>query len=203
MQPLRADTILVIVVNPVDILTLFAQRIARLPPNQVFGSGTVLDSARLRGLLAAKCGIAASSIEAYVLGEHGESQLVAWSRATIGGVPLAQAMPRDAHVDSEAVARETREQAAGIIAAKGSTSFGIGGVVGAIRKAVLYNKCAVMPVSHFQEAEGVCLSMPVVVGRRGILKKVPMSLDAEEEEALRKSAESLRKVIAESEEGKE
>lgn len=193
------------VVNPVDVLTYFAQQITDLPPSQVFGSGTVLDSARLRGLLAAKCGVAAASINGYVLGEHGESQMVAWSHVSIGGVPLEQAMSSQdaAKVDREAIASDTREAAASIIDAKGSTSFGIGGVVGAICKAVLYDTCAVMPVSHYQEDLKVCLSTPVVVGRKGIVRKIEMSLSDAEQEALEKSAASLRKVIDDAEAGSE
>lgn len=195
MKPLRKDTVLLLVANPVDVLTYFAQKFAGLPKEQVFGSGTVLDSARLRGILAQKCGVAASSINAYVLGEHGESQVVAWSHVSVGGIPLERAMSESVHIDKDAIAQDTKQKASAIIHSKGSTAYGIGGVVGIICKAVLYDTREVLPISHYQEDLKVCLSTPVVLGRKGIVRPVKMPLDKAETEALAASAKSLEEVI--------
>lgn len=221
MKPLRPDAIVLVVANPVDVLTHFAQQLTGLPRTQVFGSGTVLDSARLRGLLAHEYGLAASAVSAYVLGEHGDSQVVAWSQVSMGGVPLARVaatsgsqggtgtaeQKRDRKMrtlsegTADRMAKETKEKAAEIIASKGSTAFGIGGVVASICKSVLYDGRTVLPVSHYQEDWGVCLSTPVVVGRQGLvdLGDISLSLDEGEKEALKASAKSLKEVIQEAE----
>ena len=199
MKPFRDDTILLLVANPVDVLTYFAQQFSGLPKTQVFGSGTFLDSARLRGILADRTGVAASSIDAYVLGEHGESQFVAWSHVSVGGVPLRQVVSIE-HLDKQGIADETKQKAAAIINAKGSTSYGIGGIAASICKSILFDHRNIRPVSHWQEELGVCLSMPAVIGREGIVKTIPMSLDSDERKNLEESAKSLKGLIQKSEE---
>ena len=197
-KPFREDAILLIVANPVDVLTHFAQRLADLPRNQVFGSGTFLDSARLRGILASRSGVAASSIDAYVLGEHGETQLVAWSHASIGGVPLDQIVGNE-RIDTASIAEETRTKAAEIINAKGTTAFGIGGVAASLCKSMLFDQRNIRPISHWQEDLGVCLSMPAVIGREGVVRSIPISIDEGERKKLEDSAANLRDVIEEAE----
>ena len=197
-KPFRDDAILLVVANPVDVLTYFAQKFSGLPKPQVFGSGTFLDSARLRGMLAQRSGVAASSIDAYVLGEHGESQLVAWSHVGIGGVPLDQIVS-EGEIDKEGIAEETKQMAAKIMKAKGATNYGIGGVAASICKSILFDQRNIRPVSHWQEDLGVCLSMPAVIGREGVVRTIPMSLDGEERKNLEGSANSLKEVIRESE----
>ncbi|KAI2480662.1 L-lactate/malate dehydrogenase [Pyrenophora tritici-repentis] len=196
MKTFRADTVLLIVANPVDILTFFAQKFSGLPKQQVIGSGTFLDSARLRGILASKAEVAASSIEAYVLGEHGESQFVAWSLASIGGVALEKAMPSDTKgIDKEAIEEETRNKASSIIQNKGATNYGIGGVAASICKSVLFDEKIIRPVSCWQAGLGVCLSVPVVLGRKGVVRVLDVKLNDEEKAKLEKSAKALREVI--------
>jgi L-lactate dehydrogenase len=195
MKPLRSDTILLLVSNPVDALTHFAQKYADLPKTQVIGSGTFLDSARLRGILANKAQVAASSIDAYVLGEHGESQFVAWSHASIGGVPLADALGGDVQIDKNAIAEETKNKATNIIENKGVTNYGIGAVAASICKSVLFDQRNIRPVSHWQEELGVCLSLPAVIGREGVVRTVKMVLSKEEEKKLEDSAKVLRDMI--------
>ncbi|THY10102.1 L-lactate dehydrogenase [Aureobasidium pullulans] len=204
MKPFRDDTIILLVSNPVDILTYFAQKFSGLPKNQVFGSGTFLDSARLRGILAEKCGVAASSIDAYVLGEHGDSQMVAWSHASVGGVPLELALP-DASIDKEAIAEDTKKKAAAIMESKGATAFGIGGVAASICKSILFDQCNIRPISHYQKDMDVCISMPVVLGRKGIVRQIPMKLNDGEKKEVQQSAKSLREIIedVEKEQGKD
>ena len=196
MKPFRPDTVLLVVANPVDVLTYFAQSFAGLPKNQVFGSGTFLDSARLRGILASKAEVAASSINAYVLGEHGESQFVAWSMASIGGVPLEKAMPDSGKgINKESIEEETRNKASNIIQNKGATNYGIGGVAASICSSVLFDERIVRPVSCWQDDLGVCLSVPVVLGRKGVVRVVDVELSKEERGKLEKSAKALKEVI--------
>ena len=186
---------LLLVANPVDVLTYFAQKYSELPKQQVIGSGTFLDSARLRGILASKAEVAASSIDAYVLGEHGESQFVAWSLASIGGVPLSEALPSSALIDKEAIAGETKNKATSIIENKGATNYGIGGVAASICKSILFDQRNIRPVSHYQDDLDVCLSVPAVLGRKGVVRTVKMPLSKEERGKLEKSAKALREVI--------
>jgi L-lactate dehydrogenase len=204
MKPFREDTVVLLVANPVDVLTYFAQQYSGLPKSQVIGSGTFLDSARLRGILASKAEVAASSIDAYVLGEHGESQFVAWSLASIGGVPLSSALSssssssssnQEKAIDKNAIAEETKNKATNIIENKGATNYGIGGVAASICKSILFDEKIVRPVSHYQDGLDVCLSMPVVLGRKGVVRSVPMPLNDEEKGLLEKSAKALKEVI--------
>ncbi|KAF1849222.1 L-lactate dehydrogenase [Cucurbitaria berberidis CBS 394.84] len=195
MTPFRSDTVLLIVANPVDVLAYFAQQFSKLPKNQVIGSGTFLDSARLRGILATKAGVAASSIDAYVLGEHGESQFVAWSHASIAGVPLSSALETGTRLDQNAIAEETKGKATAIMESKGATNYGIGGVAASLCKSILFDERIVRPVSFFQEELGVCLSLPAVIGRKGVVRSVEIPLDGEEKGKLKKSAEALKEVI--------
>jgi L-lactate dehydrogenase len=193
MQPLRSDTILLLVANPVDALTYFAQQYAGLPKTQVLGSGTFLDSARLRGILANKAEVAASSIDAYVLGEHGESQFVAWSSASIGGVPLEKVCTNK--LDKNAIAEDTKNKATSIIDNKGVTNYGIGAVAASICKSILFDQRNIRPVSHWQDDLGVCLSLPAVLGRKGVVRTVPMPLSQEEKEKLDASAKTLKDMV--------
>lgn len=197
MHPFAPHTILLLVANPVDTITHLAQHYAALPRAQVLGTGTFLDSARLRGLLAAKARVAASHIDAYVLGEHGDSQFVAWSAASIAGVPLDRALPPGVQIDRDAIAADTKSKAARIIANKGATNFGIGGVAASICRSILCDERVVRPVSHWQERLGVCLSLPAVLGRGGVLRTVELGLESGEEEALKRSAEALKGVVGE------
>lgn len=194
LEPINPHGVLLLVSNPVDILVHFAQRFSSLPTAQVLGTGTFLDSLRLRGLLAEKAPVAASSVDSYVLGEHGDSQFVAWSAVTIGGVPLKQALP-ESSIDRKSISEATKRKAHVIIEAKGATMYGIGSVVRSICGSVLFDKHNVKPVSCFVEEMGCCLSMPVVLGRKGVVRRIHMPLNEEETEALEASARELRKVI--------
>jgi L-lactate dehydrogenase len=195
MQPFGPSTILLLVANPVDVITHFAQQYSALPRSRVLGSGTFLDSARLRGALAKQAGVAASSVDAYVLGEHGESQFVAWSRCSVGGVPLEIALPEGVEIDRGALEEETKDKAGKIIESKGATNYGIGGVVARLCRSILFDEREVLCVSSWQEELGVCLSLPVVLGREGVVRGVEMELSQEEREKLGRSAEAIKEVI--------
>ncbi|KAL4983337.1 hypothetical protein BDW68DRAFT_169183 [Aspergillus falconensis] len=196
MRPFRSDTILLVVANPVDLLTSLAKELSGLPPSQVLGSGTFLDSVRLRGLLADKASIAQSSIDLYVLGIHGDTQVAVWSTATIGGVPLDKALPSaSADVDKASLARECRNRARSIVGAKDATPLGIGSVVSSICSSILQDKRNVRPISHFQSEFGCCFSLPVVLGRTGVIQEVPATLSTKEQEAIAKSAKELKSTL--------
>ncbi|KAI5362025.1 Putative lactate/malate dehydrogenase, lactate dehydrogenase/glycoside hydrolase, family 4 [Septoria linicola] len=187
----RKEAVVLVVANPVDVMTYFAQKFIDLPKGQVFGSGTFLDSARLKGKLAEQIGVSQSNVEAFVLGEHGESQVVAWSAVSVGGVALDR-IEKD--IDRQQVADQTRDKAGAIIDAKGTTNYGIGAVASSICKAILFDQRVIRPVSHWQEDLGVCLSMPAVLGRSGLIQSIPLPLSDEETEKVRKSAQSLKEV---------
>jgi L-lactate dehydrogenase len=202
MSPISPHTILLLVANPVDILTYFARQLSGLPESQVLGTGTSLDSARLRGILADEAQVAPNSIDAYVLGEHGDSQFVAWSSAAVGATPLelalAESRAEGGGLTDEFKARvekHTRGAAAAIIQAKGCTAYGIGAVAASICKYILFDSRTVRPVSFYQPELGCCLSMPAVVGRKGIVRPMPIELDEGERGALESCARGLRAVI--------
>lgn len=197
MAPINPHTILLLVANPVDILTYFARKLSGLPESQVLGTGTSLDSARLRGILAQKADVAPNSIDAYVLGEHGDSQFIAWSSATIGTTPLALALPPSTLTSDfkASIAEHTRGAAGAIIAAKGCTAFGIGNIAASICKYILFDSRSVRPLSFYQPELGCCLSMPAIVGRKGIVRSMPIQLDEEERAQLEACAKGLRGVI--------
>ncbi|EXK25368.1 L-lactate dehydrogenase, partial [Fusarium oxysporum f. sp. melonis 26406] len=168
MKPFRSDTILLVVSNPVDLLTSLAHEISGLPTSQVLGSGTFLDSVRLRGLMAMRAGIAANSIDIHVLGVHGNSQVVAWSAATVAGVPINTSIPPNI-LDRVELADECKHWSQSIIRAKGSTPFGLGSIVSSLCASIFLDKRNVRPVSHFQPDFGCYFSLPAVIGKKGVM----------------------------------
>lgn len=195
LQPMRSNTILLIVANPVDILTLFAQRLSGLPKGQVLGSGTLLDSIRLKRIIAGKLHVADTSIHAFVIGEHGDSQCVAWSTATVHGTPLLKVLPLT-EAEKDEIATLTRKKAEAIIKVKGFTSYGVAAVTARICEAIIFDHRQVLPLSHWQDELDCCLSLPAVLGRDGIISSFPLHLNEAEQAFLESSAKSLRKVIA-------
>jgi len=129
-----------------------------------------------------------------VLGVHGDSQVVAWSGATIGGVPIDKALPPNTFNQAE-LANECKYRSQSIIHAKGSTPFGIGSIVSSICSSILLDKRNVRPISHFQPEFGCCFSMPVVLGRKGIIRTIQMPLNSDEEADIAKSVKRLRSTI--------
>lgn len=197
MKPFKKEAIIIMVTNPVDILTRYVQEIAGLPRSQVFGSGTFLDSQRLRGLIGKKLSINPNSIHAYVLGEHGDSQFVAWSTAHIGGEPIAE-FSQLSSKELELLALEARQTAYQIIACKGFTSFSIATCVATYCHDILSDTKRVLPVSCFVESLGVCLSVPVVLGRHGIENILPLILTSDEQKKLEMCAHILKQSYTES-----
>lgn len=201
---LAPNTLLLLVTNPVDIVTMAALEFSGLPPNRVFGSGTVLDSSRLRYLIAERTGVAVQNVHAYIAGEHGDSEVPLWSTSSIGGVPLPvwdEQFNHENHVLDASHRREIKERVVSaayeIIEGKGATSLAIGLAVSRILEAVLNNDRRVLPVSSLLsdgELAGVCLSMPSIVGREGVVGVLDTPLDDEERAALVASAEAVRTV---------
>lgn len=199
------DAILLVASNPVDVMAQVATRIAAdrgVPPGRVIGSGTVLDTARFRALLAGRFDVSPRSIHANVLGEHGDSEVLHWSEATVGGLPLAEFGERMGRPLTPALRAEVdaavRGAAGVIIRGKGATSYGIGAGLARLAQAVADDERAVVTCSVLNpEIEGVsevALSLPRVVGRRGVLGTLFPPLDQGERRALRRSAEILKEA---------
>lgn len=193
MKPIRSDSIIIMVTNPVDLMTLVAQQEAGLPKNQIFGSGTFLDTQRLRGIISQKLQIAQQSIHAYILGEHGKSQFAAWSSANIGGIPINNFKELDQQFFENAEIC-TIEKVNEIIKCKGFTNFGIASCVSAICEDIIFDKKRIAPVSCYVEKFGVCLSLPAVLGEKGIEKILDLKLDHKEEKKLEESAKKLKDI---------
>ncbi|MEW5728015.1 MAG: L-lactate dehydrogenase [Pseudomonadota bacterium] len=196
------DTILLIATNPVDVMTDVATRLSGLPPERVIGSGTVLDTARFRALLADFLDVSPKSVHAWVLGEHGDSEVLCWSTAAVGAIPVDDlAHQRGTPLGDEqraAIDQGVRGAAYRIIAGKGATWFGIGGGIARIVAAIADDERAVLTVSaRTPEVEGikdVTLSLPRVVGAHGAGTALWPDLDSRERGALRRSAEILRQA---------
>jgi L-lactate dehydrogenase len=196
------DAIYLLVTNPVDVVTYVAQELSGLPHGRVIGSGTVLDSSRLRHVLAERLGVSVANVHALVVGEHGDSETVLWSSATVGGTPMTDVVgPQGGRIrpdERDGIRQEVREAADRIIRGKGNTNLAIGLATAHIARAISRDECAVLPVSVRTSFDGVgevCLSVPSVVGRAGVLSQVPAPLDDAERADLRASAVALRGVI--------
>ncbi|RHZ53270.1 lactate/malate dehydrogenase family protein [Aspergillus thermomutatus] len=194
MRPFRPDAILLVVSNPVDLLTTVAQQLSGLPASQVLGSGTLLDSVRLRGLLANQAGVAADAADIYVLGVQGVGEVVAWSTATVGGLPLASAVPADSF-DPGQLTTDCKQISQAILRAKGSMPLGIGAIIAKICASILSDQRDILPISHFQDEFGCCFSLPVVLGRKGIVRTIRIAVNGEEWVGITKSARVLSETI--------
>lgn len=207
----NCEGILLIVSNPVDILTSVAVKLSGFPENRVFGSGTVLDTARLKTLLGEHLDVDSRSVHAFIIGEHGDSEIPAWSSANVSGVPLHSFCEMRGHFEHEKAMREIAEgvknSAYEIIEKKKATYYGIAMSVKRICEAIVRDEKSILPVSSIQHGQygidGVALSMPAVVGKNGIETLVPIELDENEQAALRHSAETLKHVLAEALDEKE
>jgi L-lactate dehydrogenase len=193
MKPFNPNIIVLLVANPVDVLTHIAQQLSGLPKNQVFGSGTFLDSARLRHKLAQILKVAENAIHSYVLGEHGDSQVIAWSCARVAGKPLLD-IPEIQALDKEAVAKEISGKAYEIIKLKGATYFGIGGCVSSLVHCILLNQRHIRPLSVYCEQYDTVLSMPAVLGENGVERVIDVPLSEDEAIKLKQSAAALKSI---------
>ena len=199
------EAVLVVATNPVDLMThLTAQYAAGcgVPAGRVFGSGTTLDTARFRSLLGSHCRIDPGHIHAYVIGEHGDSEVLTWSLVTVSGMPL-ESFTRLRGIDlsdgvRQEIDRQVRRAAYTIISGKGATYYGIGSALARIVKVILHDRRAVMTVCvPTPEVAGVTLSLPRLVGGAGVLETFPLPLSEEENSQLRKSAQVIRQAVDE------
>jgi len=199
--------ILLVVSNPVDVLTYVAYKLSGKPSSEVIGSGTVLDSARFRHELANHCLIDPHNIHAYILGEHGDSEFPVWSRALIGGVQFTdyclvckKRNGCDHKPILDGIFTKVRDSAYKIIEMKGETSYGIGLAATRITQAILHDENAILPVSSLVKdylgINDIYLSLPAVINKKGIRDVMKIGLNETEEKALVSSAAAVKKVIA-------
>jgi L-lactate dehydrogenase len=200
----NSPAVVLVVSNPVDILTYVAHKRSGWPRGRVLGSGTVLDSARFRHLLAQHCGVDVHNVHAYIIGEHGDSEVAAWSMTHMAGMPIEQYCADCKKCDDWAkVKRETaeavRNSAYHIIGYKGATWFAVGLALTHIAAAILRNQNSVLTVSAVLEGEyglsGLSLGVPCLVSQKGIERILEAKLSPEEQDALARSAKVLQEMI--------
>ena len=197
------DGIMLVVANPVDILTYVAQKLSGLPANRVIGSGTVLDTARLKYSLGEHLEVDSRSIHAFIIGEHGDSEIAAWSSANVSGIPLNDFCEMRGHYyhekSTKEIAEAVKNSAYDIIKRKRATYFGVAVAVKRICEVIVRDEKSILPVSTYMNGEygvsDVVLSMPCVVGKDGIETIVPINLSEEERSELVRSAEVLKEII--------
>jgi L-lactate dehydrogenase len=202
------EAVLVVATNPVDVMTQLAARFASeigVPAGRVFGSGTTLDTARFRSLLGSHCGVDSHHVHAYVIGEHGDSEVLTWSLATIGGMPLEE-FARLRRIDlSDSVRKEIDQKVRGaaytIIGGKSATYYGIGSALARIVDVILHDQRAIMtvgaPARDVVGVRNVTVALPRLLGGQGVLETFPLPLSDEEKTALRASAGVIRQALDE------
>jgi L-lactate dehydrogenase len=206
------QTVLVVATNPVDIMTHLACRFAAqsgVPAGRVFGSGTTLDTARFRSLLGAHCGVDSHHIHGHVVGEHGDSEVLTWSLATVGGMPLESFARRRGVELTDAIRQEidrkVRRAAYTIIGGKGATYYGIGSALARITNVILHDQRAILtvcaPTPEIAGVKDVTVSVPRLVGGAGVLETFPLPLDEHEQALLCRSATVIREAITELDRG--
>jgi L-lactate dehydrogenase len=200
------DAVLVVATNPVDVMTHLAAKYAvqcGVPVNRILGSGTTLDTARFRSLLGGHCGVDSHHVHGYVIGEHGDSEVLTWSLVTIGGMPL-DAFAKLRRVDlSESIRKDidtkVRRAAYTIIGGKNATYYGIGSALARIVNVILHDQRSVMtigaPAEDVVGVRNVTVALPRLVGGQGVLETFPLPLNAEETTLLRNSAQVIRQAL--------
>jgi L-lactate dehydrogenase len=201
-----SGAVILMTTNPVDVLTYHTWKYSGWPKNRVIGSGTVLDSARLRYLISHHCNVDVHNVHAYICGEHGDSEFAAWSLSHIGGIPIDQYCPlcrecKDDRLQRENIEREVRDSAYHIIGYKGATWFAVGLAMVRITGAILRNQRSILTVSAVLEGEygltGLALGLPTLISGQGAEKIIDGRLSEYEREALSRSADIVRKTIEE------
>lgn len=204
IKRVNCEGVLLIVSNPVDILTEVALRESGFPKERVIGSGTVLDTARLKYLISQKLDVDSKNVHAFIAGEHGDSELAVWSCANVYGIGIEEFARLRGHQDFKAEMDEiyhaVRDSAYEIIERKGATYYGIGMAAAKIAEAIVRDSHTVAPISVSLNGEygldGLCLSIPTMIGSGGAEQILQISLSKEEQDKLKKSAEELKSVLA-------
>ncbi|KAF9116128.1 hypothetical protein BGX27_004711 [Mortierella sp. AM989] len=195
LQPIKSTAILLLVANPVNILTCMAQKFSGLPPHQVIGTGTYLDSIRFRVAMKDHLKVSQTSVHAYIVGDHGDKQVAVWSSATVGGKPMLtfeEIKDLDHAKEAETVARK----AYSIIDLKGATSFGIAAVVSEIALSITLNKMSINPLSTYCERFDACLSFPVSLGTNGVERIIYPEMNDKEIAMVEESAKTIREACS-------
>ncbi|MBD3312926.1 L-lactate dehydrogenase [Candidatus Woesearchaeota archaeon] len=192
------DAVIVVVSNPVDVLTYLTIKYSGFSRHKVFGTGTTLDTARFRFYISEHFNVNLHNVHAYILGEHGDSEFPVWSNATIAGLNVSSLDGYSKEVMDE-IFQKTKNSAYEIIAKKGSTYYAIGLVIAEIVDSILHDESRIFPVStyidNYYDEGGMCISMPCVIGKEGIKRKIQVPLTDEEQQALHKSAGTLKEYI--------
>lgn len=198
------EGILLIVSNPVDILTYAAVKLSGFPENRVIGAGTVLDTARLKYALSEHLGVDSRNLHSFIIGEHGDSEIAAWSSTNVSGIPLDDFCEMRGHFNHTQAMREIAEDvknsAYEIIEKKDATYYGIAMSVKRICESIVRDEKSILPVSAIMHGyygiDGIALSMPAIVGANGVETHVPISLNEEEEKALSHSVETIKGIVS-------
>lgn len=200
---LNPEAVLLLVTNPVDVMTYAALKLSGLPDRRVMGSGTVLDSSRFRYLIARRCNVAVQNVHAFIAGEHGDSEVPLWSGASIANIPLHEwAVMGHGKLtvrDRTEIFQTVKSAAYQIIEGKGATNYAIGLATAKILEAVLHNENRVLPVSAlltgYRGINDVCVSVPSIVNRTGVETCLPVPMNEAEEAGLRASADKVREAL--------
>ena len=186
--------IFIVVTNPMDVMAYLTQKYSGLPAEQVIGSGTILDSARLQFRISERLGVSPKSIHAFQVGEHGDTEFALWSTASLGGQPLEKLLKADERKEIEDFARN---EAYEIINKKGATYYGIGACVTKLINCILGDERRVIPVSAYDSLHDVYYGFPAIVGKNGIVRKIDLKLSEKEGMKLQKSINALKSAITE------
>ena len=184
--------IFIVATNPLDIMTYLTLKYSGLPKNRVIGSGTTLDTARLRFILSEKTGVCPKNIEAYVIGEHGDSEFVPWSNVNIAYKKISDILSDDELVEIE---NEVRNSAYEIIERKGATAYGIGMCLVRITNAIIEDKNIILPVSSWDEKNEICISTPAIVNKHGVKEKIFIPLNEKETKLIINSISVIKTAI--------
>ena len=187
------DGIFLIVTNPMDVLTYYAMKFSGLPAERVIGSGTVLDSARLRSRIAGYLNINPKSVHAHQIGEHGDTELTLWSLADIGGQRISELLNKKTRDD---ISEYVKNEAYDIIEKKGATYYGIATCVAQILNCILNDEMRVLAVSSYDHFSDTSFGFPSIVGRQGIVRRLDLKLSEREGIELQKSINTLKKAIS-------
>ncbi len=194
------NAVILVATNPVDILTTVTERLANLPAGQVMGSGTTLDTARFRALVAEHVGVDAHHVHGYVVGEHGDSEVVVWSSATVAGLPVKEFCSARSIEWNDTIQKKITENirtaAYRIIQGKGATYYGIGAILAAITERIIRDQRAILTVSAGIERYQVALSLPRLVGGTGIVAEIGLSMTESEKTQLQSSADVLAAALS-------
>ena len=186
--------IFIVVTNPMDVMTYLTQKYSGLPPEQVIGSGTILDSARLRFRISERLSVSPKSIHAFQIGEHGDTEFALWSTANIGGQPLEKFLHADERKEIEEF---TKNEAYEIIKKKGATYYGIGMCVTKLINCILGDERRVMPVSVYDSLNDIYYGFPAIVGKNGVVRRIELKLSEKEGIKLQKSINAIKSAISE------